>query len=217
MSTSETNISPNTEPFPSKEMQAPDINLSTWIFERIRPFVGGRILEIDNGDGYIAPFCRQRGIQTDVMRVNLSDTDFDEEYRMLLGSYSMVLALHIPKDAASYRQVIANCASLLKTQGFLVIQLPACTALYRGLDDGYRKWKWYNTEFIHKLLHTNFSIIKIRYRMVTDTEPLISEQSIKYRERVNVFTSSMATGFQEGLHAIVLGQKFNVRMPKYNM
>jgi len=177
-----------------------ELSLSEWIFQRIRPFVGGRVLEVDNGDGRIAPFCKQLGIQTDALPLNMTHIDFDKEYNGLSGAYNMVIALHIVHDANLRRQVFANCFNLLKKEGFLVIQLPIYTALYEGLDDGFGEWRWNNRLFMTNQLQANYNIIKIGYCMVTDT--------INYRERVNVFNSVLASGFdQEGLSAIVVGQK----------
>lgn len=184
-----------------------DIPLSEWIYERVREFVTGRVLEIATGSGNLAPICMQNNLTTDVMPIDLTDESFDENYAQLLGAYDTVIALHIADQIAGNRLIAANCKMLLKPGGHLITRLPARTALYKGLDQGFRRWKIYNLEYINKVLRRDYSIMKTRYFIIAGDLPAPAWVS-KYSERVTLINADKATGFNHaGLSIIVAGKK----------
>lgn len=201
MSELQTTISQNTA------LPTTDIPLSEWIFERVREYVTGSVLEIGTATGNLAPICLQNNITADVISINLADESFDENYAGLIGAYDTVIALHEAAQIINNRGILFNCKKLLKPGGHLITRLPARTALYKGLDQGFRRWKIYNLEFINKVLRKDFSIMKTRYFIVAKDQP--SPQWIsKYSERVTLIKTDKATGFNEtGLSIIVVGKK----------
>ena len=201
MSELQTTISPNTA------LPTTDTPLSEWIFERVREFVTGRVLEIDTATGNLAPICLQNKVTTEVISINLADESFDQNYAALISVYDTVIALNIADQIAGNRLLAVNCKKLLKPGGHLITRLPARTALYKGLDQGYRRWKIYNHEFINKVLRKDFSIIKIRYFMIASDLIFLTWVS-KYSEGVTLINKDKATGFnQAGLSIIIVGRK----------
>ena len=183
-------------------------NLSRWIFERVQSFITGQVLEVNSGAGNLATYCSQQNIHTGVLPVNLYDDPLNTLHADLLNTLDTLIALHAAQNVVSYPQVITNCAKMLKKEGHLIIQLPTCTALYNGLNQGFRRWKLYNMQFIHKILSPHFRIMKTRYFMITDNDSPSSQQATKYSERVTQFNRANATDFnQTGLSVIVVGRK----------
>ena len=201
MSELQTTISPNTA------LPTTDTPLSEWIFERVREFVTGRVLEIATTTGNLAPICLQNSVTTDVISIDLADESFNENYAHLLGSYDTVIALHIAYQITNNKLLVVNCKKLLKRGGHLITRLPARTALYNGLDQGFNHWKEYNLQFINKVLRKYFIIMKTRYFIVAHDQ--FSPQWIsKYSERVTFFNESNARGFNEaGLFIVVVGKR----------
>lgn len=184
-----------------------DIPLNEWIYERVREFITGRVLEIATGSGNLAPFCEQNNLTTDVISIDLANESFDENYAQLLGAYDTVIALHISDQIASNRLLAINCKKLLKPGGHFITRLLARTALYDGLDQGFKRWTIYNHEFINRVLRKDYSIIKIRYFIIGGDHPLRSWVN-KYSELVKLIKTDKAAGFnQVGLSIIVVGRK----------
>lgn len=193
----------SSEQIPEKEIK-PELSLSEWIFERIRPFVGGRILEIDNGEGKIAPFCRKRGIEIIVTPIESHTTPCEN----IQIEFDIVIDLHTVYRFASHAQSIIKHTTFLRKEGLFIMQLPFLTALYEGLDTGYKEWKWQNGKLLNQLLNSQFNVLKTRCFIITDNPPLISPQSVKYKEKVTLFNPNQTLGFnQRGLSAIIVCQK----------
>ena len=185
-----------------------ELSLREWIFQRIQPYVGGRVLEVDKGEGQIAPFLLKRNIQTDVMPVDLIDAAFDATYNHLTAIFNLVIALHTEQTMINDPKFIINCARLLQPGGLLVIQFPFSTALYEGLAAGYQQWKWCNGNLLDKLIKGNFQVLKMRCYIITDNQLSSSPPSLNYRDRVTVFSKALASGFyHDGLRAIAVCQK----------
>ena len=215
MSTLQTTIPPNA---PANEIHPTDLNLSAWIFERVREFVTGRVLEVSGGIGNLAPICLQNNVATDVISINLGDESFDENYAHLLASYDTVIALHIADQIARNRLLIINCKKLLKPGGHLVTRLPARTALYKGLDQGVKNWFARNMIFINMLLGKDSEIIKVRYFILEEksnsnqTDSHLSSESITisaFNKWVPKFPTSTALDLCKiGLNIIVVVRKY---------
>ncbi len=159
-----------------------------WMYETIAPFCTGRILEIGSGIGNISAFfLRDRfrmtlsdlrsgycemlkskfpdpGYPESIIRMDLADPDFENEYKSLLCTFDTVFALnvieHIEKDSLA----IQNCRRLLKSGGRIIILVPAFQALYNKFDENLGHHRRYNLQSLGALLSNNgFRIIHSRY------------------------------------------------------
>jgi hypothetical protein len=182
-------------------------SLAEWIFERAKAFVAGRTLEIAVGEGLVAPVCEGNGIKMEVMRIDLADEDFEERDEGLMGTYDTVIALGVGEQMKNNRHIVSNCTYLLKRGGHLITRLPAQTALFNGLDQGFRRWKRYNLEYINKVLRPDCRMLKTRYFLVNHYQQTPTNQNGRYSERVTLFNESNSNGMLTGLSMLVIGQK----------
>jgi len=161
--------------------------LSKWIFRRGQAYVTGRVLEIGEGEGLIAKYCRRENIPVEVLPVNLGNESFNEIYKDLLGAFNVVYMLHSGQELFNSNLVVNNSTMLLKQEGYLIALLPCKIALYDGLDQGLEDWKTSNRRYIRARVGTCFEIIKVRYFEVgVDMPPVVSPRN-GYEERVRSF------------------------------
>jgi hypothetical protein len=184
-----------------------DSNLTRWIFERVKEFVGGRVLEIAKGAGIIAPISKLHGIEVEVMEIDLADEEFEEKHEVLMGAYDTLIVLYAGEQIKKDKHIVSNCTQLLKQGGHLITRLPAQTALFKGLDQGFKLWKYYNLEYINKLLRKDCRILKTRYFLVNHHQQTPPIWTGKYNERVSLFSESNTYDLINGLSMIVVGQK----------
>jgi hypothetical protein len=207
MSTSSTIQAVQASVAPVENASGTDGSLSRWIFERVKEFVGGRVLEIANGEGIVAPVCKQHGIEMEVMEIELVDEEFEERYDALMGAYDTLIVLNAGEQIKKDKHIVSNCMQLLKQGGHLITRLPAQTALFNGLDQGFRQWKYNNLEYINKLLRKDCRILKTRYFLVDHYQQTPTIQIGKYNERVTLFNESNSNGIINGLSIIAVGQQ----------
>lgn len=180
------------------------ISLQQWLYDRVEKFISGRVLEIAEGSGIIAPICEDH---VEVEQIDLGDEDFEERYAEMIGAYDTLIVLHAGEQFKNDRNIAFNAALLLKQGGHIITRLPARTALYNGLNQGFRHWKRNNLEFISHVLRKDFSIMKTRYFIIAD-ELQTAEWITKYSERVTLFNTENVTGLNaKGLSMIVVGRK----------
>lgn len=189
------------------DIEATNKLLSKWIFERIQPFVTGRALEINSSNADYSGICLQNNISIETISIDLTDPFFEENYAGLINTYDTVLALHLAGLIVSNRLISTNCKKLLKSGGHLITRLPAHTALYMGLEQGFEDWKIHNLKFINLLLRKDFKILKTGYFTITNNQPLLFQEAT-YSEEVGLFRLTNANDLnQTGLAVIVVGRK----------
>jgi 2-polyprenyl-3-methyl-5-hydroxy-6-metoxy-1,4-benzoquinol methylase len=152
--------------------------LNNWMFESIRPFVKGRILEIGSGIGNISDcfvknnqpitlsdysdhycnyldkkFANQPLIQ-DIFQIDLADVDFDDNYNLLLEKFDTVFALNVVEHIQDDHLAIANCKKLLKPGGHLIILVPAYQTLYNGFDVELEHFRRYTRKTVTQLFNS---------------------------------------------------------------
>lgn len=161
--------------------------LNQWMFETIRPYVKGEVLEIGSGIGNISSFFVEAGIPITlsdldlhycslleknfenenkvkgIYQLDLANSSFKSAYASLLGRFDTVFALNVVEHIPNDKLAIANAKLLLRRGGHLVVLVPAYTALYNGLDQGLEHWRRYNRHSLKKLLSKDFEILKTQY------------------------------------------------------
>jgi len=123
-----------------------------WMFERLRPWVGDRLLEIGSGIGNLSAFLvdRPRVVLTDTepyyldrLRVRFGDRPNVEVARLYLPTvdgalaaerFDTVICLNVLEHVADDRASLAGMARLLAPAGRLVLLVPALPWLYGSLD-----------------------------------------------------------------------------------
>jgi len=163
-------------------------HLNSWMYNSIKPFCQGQILEIGSGVGNISEYflndnssilltdirdgyCESLrmkfagnktllGIET----MNLVDEDFDKKYEKHFESFDSIFALNVVEHIFDDQMAVSNCYKLLKPGGQLVILVPAYQWLFNNLDTHLEHYRRYTRKRLESLfLTSNFSIIRSRY------------------------------------------------------
>ena len=163
-------------------------HLNSWMYNSIKPFCQGKILEIGSGVGNISEYflndnssillsdiregycesLRKKfsgsntllGIET----MNLVDEDFDKKFEKYFGSFDSVFALNVVEHIFDDKLAISNCYKLLRPGGQLVILVPAYQWLFNDFDSELEHYRRYTRKRLESLfISSEFSIYKSQY------------------------------------------------------
>jgi SAM-dependent methyltransferase len=147
-----------------------------WMFERIKGYCRGSILEIGSGIGNMSAYlveyfsdvtlsdmqpeyCRRlrrtfedRPSLKDIFSVDLAAADFGRSYPQLLGQFDTVVALNVVEHIDDHELAIKNAHSLLRPGGRLVILVPAFPWLYNALDKELGHFRRYTKKRLREVL-----------------------------------------------------------------
>ncbi|MDR3716094.1 MAG: class I SAM-dependent methyltransferase [Puia sp.] len=147
-----------------------------WLFETIRPYCSGRLLEIGSGIGNISVSLLKLGIPVtlsdlreeycdilrsrfggmatldDVCRADLAAPDFEERYPRLLDHFDSVVALNVVEHIREDSLAIANCKKMLRPGGRLIVLVPAYQFLFNNLDRELGHFRRYDKKSLRQLL-----------------------------------------------------------------
>lgn len=144
-----------------------------WMYQTIKPYCSGKILEIGSGIGNISKFFTDtkaditlsdiRPVYCDVLKnrfseakdviqLNLTHPSFDSEYKQNLGKYDSVFALNVVEHIEDDTLAIRNCYKLLKAEGKLVILVPAYAKLYNRFDRELEHFRRYTKKVLNQIL-----------------------------------------------------------------
>jgi 2-polyprenyl-3-methyl-5-hydroxy-6-metoxy-1,4-benzoquinol methylase len=157
-----------------------------WMFDTIRPFCKGEILEIGSGVGNISYFFLQDGasitlsdIRTSyceklkskfsdkhglvrVKCIDLADREFELKYNNLFNRFDTVFALNVVEHIFDDNLAVENARKLLKKNGHLIILVPAYQSLFNGFDKHLEHYRRYTKSSLSPLL--NNAGLKIIHR-----------------------------------------------------
>jgi len=129
-----------------------------WMFDVIRPYCGGSVLEIGSGIGNISSllleqfddltlsdlrseYCallrdRFQGCpgMKGVVRLDLAVENLADRCPELIGRFNSVIALNVVEHIAEHGRAVQNARALLKQGGRLIILVPAYKWLYNPID-----------------------------------------------------------------------------------
>ena len=151
-----------------------------WMYETIKPYSKGRILEIGCGIGNISEFfindnfdivlsdLRDNYIEivknkftNEVIKIDLVDVDFDTKHKDLIGTFDTVFALNVVEHIKDDHKAIENRKKLLKNQGHLIILVPAYQTLFNNFDVELEHFRRYTQKSLKQLIKANqLNIIK---------------------------------------------------------
>jgi SAM-dependent methyltransferase len=162
--------------------------INQWLYDKIKDFPSGQILEIGSGIGNISAhllkdhadvslsdlrpeYCRllQRNFGKNshlrqVYELDLSIADFKTRYFDLLGKFDTVLALNVIEHIENDLLAIQNAKSLLQRNGKLIILVPAGQSLFNSLDRELGHYKRYSKTGLNNLIgKAGFEISYCRY------------------------------------------------------
>lgn len=150
-----------------------------WMYETIRPYCKGTVLEIGSGVGNISQCFLQDGFEitlTDirtnyckvlrqkfqqhpklqqVQELDLTDPEFDQKFAHLFNSFDTVFALNVVEHIKDDQLALNNAKKLLRQQGHLVILVPSYQLLFNKLDTELGHYRRYTKGSLSKVFEQN--------------------------------------------------------------
>jgi len=159
-----------------------------WMYQTIKPYCKGKVLEIGSGIGNISTFFMEDQFEimlTDIRKgycekltstfeqnpcflgtevMDLTDLEFDEKFKSHLGQYDTVFALNVVEHIFDDELALKNCKKLLRTGGHLIILVPSYQKLYNGFDKELGHYRRYTKSLLSPVFLKNaFTIIHKQY------------------------------------------------------
>jgi 2-polyprenyl-3-methyl-5-hydroxy-6-metoxy-1,4-benzoquinol methylase len=146
-----------------------------WMYSTIQPFLKGEVLEIGGGIGNITQFVLRDGFQLTtsdirdlycsvlqdkfasdpnlraVVKIDIVHPDFDQVYKNLLDKFDSIFALNIVEHVENDALAVQNCKKLLRTNGNLIILVPAYQMLYNRFDRELEHFRRYTRKSLEQL------------------------------------------------------------------
>jgi len=150
-----------------------------WMYETIKIFCDGKVLEIGSGTGNISYFFlenntsiylsdirkayRQNLISEfnvyeslkNVLKLDIVDPDFEKNHSRYLNYFDTVFALNVVEHIKDDELAISNCKKLLKKDGKLLILVPAYPKLYNKMDSQLQHYRRYTSKTLKHLFEIN--------------------------------------------------------------
>jgi 2-polyprenyl-3-methyl-5-hydroxy-6-metoxy-1,4-benzoquinol methylase len=157
--------------------QAPNFN--RWMFETIRPYLAGPVLEVGSGIGNLSALLLEAGFPSllsdvrprycqklretfahhpcckAVVQLDLVHPEFERAYASLLGQFGAVFALNVVEHIADEHRAVLNCRKLLRPEGNLILLVPAYELLYNRFDRELCHFRRYTRATLERLVAVN--------------------------------------------------------------
>lgn len=160
-------------------------NFNAWMYQTILPWCDSNILEIGSGigniskhfiedsaqitlsdirDNYVEQLSEEFGTKAkDIIRLNLTDPNFETSYQNIIGSFDSVFALNVVEHIKDDKLAINNASKLLKQGGKLIILVPAYQFLYNSFDTALEHFRRYNRSNLTQLLGEHLNVVHSQY------------------------------------------------------
>src|SRR5438874_3531027 len=155
-----------------------------WIWERVQPFVGQRVLEVGAGSGTMTRFLygRELIVTTDKERpyidrlrnafrrrpgiiVERLDLDNDDALDLSRYAFDTVLCINVLEHTADDAAALRRANQLLQPGGRIVVFVPAGKDLYGSLDRGVGHQRRYEKdELMEKLRQAEFEVEEVAFQ-----------------------------------------------------
>ncbi len=159
-----------------------------WMYNVITPFCHGETMEVGGGIGNISQCFLSAGnnltvteLQEEycqvirdkfgdnkhlkqVLSMDVVDPEFNQKYQHLFEKFDAVFALNVVEHIENDSLAIRNCKKLLKSNGNLIILVPAFQSLYNSFDKALGHFKRYKKKDLVELFEKNdLKVIHKRY------------------------------------------------------
>jgi len=159
-----------------------------WMYETIKPYCKGKVLEIGSGIGNISTFFIRDNynIQLSDIResycsileakfnsypnylgaqiINLTNPDFENMYAEHLEQYDTVFALNVVEHIYDDALALENCSKLLRKNGNAVILVPSYQKLFNQFDLELGHYRRYNKRNLSKVFKkSNYQLLHKQY------------------------------------------------------
>ena len=155
-----------------------------WMYETIRPYCYGNILEIGSGIGNISKFfvkercpvtlsdtdafyfnyLKEKFYEINILSIDLVHENFTEEYKEYLEAFDTIVFLNVLEHIDNDELAIENCRFFLKTGGVLIILVPAYSFLFSKMDKELEHYRRYTAKGLKNLISKKkFTVQKAFY------------------------------------------------------
>jgi 2-polyprenyl-3-methyl-5-hydroxy-6-metoxy-1,4-benzoquinol methylase len=158
-----------------------------WMYDTIRPYCHGNILEVGSGIGNISSFFVQnnfqitlsdvddqylktlknkyvtRGNVKEIILLDLEHADFENAYKDKQNFFDTVFLLNVLEHTRDDNKAVHNCKYLLKTGGTLIILVPAYSWLYARLDKALSHYRRYNLQNLKSIFKSEQLTIRKQF------------------------------------------------------
>jgi len=155
-----------------------------WIWERLRPFIGQRVLEVGAGSGTMTRFLygRELIVATDKETPYLDrlrnrfrrkpgivierlDLDSDDALDLTRYSFDTVTCINVLEHTANDVEALRRVRALLQPGGRVVVFVPAGKRIFGSLDRGVgHQLRYDRDELVSKLTDAGFEIEDVAYQ-----------------------------------------------------
>jgi 2-polyprenyl-3-methyl-5-hydroxy-6-metoxy-1,4-benzoquinol methylase len=159
-----------------------------WMFNTIRPFCKGHVLEAGCGIGNISNLLVKNHFQTslsdysdqyfdilkdrfsgnnsveNIYKIDLAEKDFETTYPEFLEKFDTIIAMNVVEHIYDDYLAIRNCRKMLQKNGHLIILVPAYPFLFNEFDKELVHFRRYTKKTLTKLFESeNLEIIHKQY------------------------------------------------------
>ena len=158
-----------------------------WMYDTIRPYCNGNILEVGSGIGNISSFFVQDNFQItlsdvddhylqileskyaansnvrDIMLLNLEHNEFENAYQDKQHSFDTIFLLNVLEHIKDDDKAVQNCKYLLKDGGTLIILVPAYSWLYAKLDKTLAHFRRYTLRKLKSIFSRQQLTVKAQF------------------------------------------------------
>jgi len=164
------------------ECLAGAVRYNAWMFDRIRPWIGSRVLEIGSGIGNLSAFLidRERLVLTDTREeylarlrtrfanrsnISVAHLYLPHDDRAVAGQhFDTIICLNVLEHVEDDIGSLTAVRKLLEPRGRLVLLVPALPALYGSIDRALGHHRRYTRNaLIATLERTGFQLAHIEY------------------------------------------------------
>jgi glycosyltransferase involved in cell wall biosynthesis len=155
-----------------------------WVWQRVQPFVGQRVLEVSAGNGTMTRFLygRELIVATDTetayvdrlrnafrrrpgVLVERFDLESDDPKQFAQHRFDTIMAINVLERAGDDRKALRNAHALLEDGGRIIIFVPAGQSLFGSMDRGIGHQRRYEkNELIAKLEESGFEVESIGFQ-----------------------------------------------------
>jgi 2-polyprenyl-3-methyl-5-hydroxy-6-metoxy-1,4-benzoquinol methylase len=158
-----------------------------WMYDTIRPYCRGDILEVGSGIGNISFFFVQDNLpitlsdvddhylQTlkdkyatnknlrDIILLDLEQGDFENAYKDMQNSFDTIFLLNVLEHIRDDNKAVQNCKYMLKDGGTLIILVPAYSWLYAKLDKTLAHYRRYSLRKLRSIFYRQQLTVKAQF------------------------------------------------------
>jgi len=163
-------------------------NFNRWMYQTIKPYCSGNVLEIGSGIGNISTYFLNDNFDIslsdlstgyfkilenkfsgypnlkDLFTFDFAEKNLEQNYPHLIGKYDTIFALNVLEHVPDHEQSIKNCLSLLKPGGKLVILVPAFQSLFNKFDVALEHQRRYTPKTLKKVMAIpGFRIVRTQF------------------------------------------------------